>query len=418
MIEKVPSPYQQNKDAVRTETTQRKARERRLREHRVDIENVEECENDRADQVEYIDRFDSNDEGFHGLVELQTDTLNRKRAFWAGVGAYVICEFFVAGNVADWLATDIMPMLQDQSVENGGEGAQEVPLWMRQAAGALFVGMMLAATLLIKYLTHIAGVSVRKAREALQPGEDMRAAFLASQAVGIMSLKIMFLGGVAWLYVWLFGFSVERAELLSQISQVGGAEIDPLAGFVIDDSGELTTQDALEEPSKESEVSGKMAYATAVIYAVCWCIHGVLLWFPVSGFTSKLIHANFDRERALQDARRALRERVRINRRILERIDEETDPGTKEALIRAVQPIRHLIMEDAQQENRDDEESLASASASADPQNDTEPDSNNAAEQALGGDEKNTANATQSPTGSSNVFDLLFGAREDDESAA
>lgn len=414
------SAYDQSKLEARTHAARNSRRRRTLASHRGDVEKVQGCQDEIHLSRELVERYDAPDGEFRDLVEEQHDTRNRQRVFWLAVLAYVVGEYFVAGNVAEWLATEILPMIRDLSWKADGALADAdssgVPLWLRRAVGVGFVGIMLAGTLVLKFLTHWCLTRVRSARQALLPGQHGKAAFLAAQATGLIGLKVVFLLMVAGLYLWLFGFSQERAEFVSLLKEEQTGVVDPLQGFEIDESGNLRTQDELPRASGtsgESATGGSMAYATAVCYVMCWCIHGLLLGFPVHGFSKKLRYARFDREDAIEGGEEARRERVRLNRQILERIDEESDPEIKEALVRAVQPIRHLIMEDAGQDDADDNAPGAVPVAQPISPRGGGPGNAVAAEEPALSD----AQAGASPS-RSNVFELLFGNDGDGDGRA
>ncbi len=325
------SPYERERREHTERMGHNSRRQRLIRRHRRDVETVLSLDR-LANRLEGQVRSHDNDEGFRQRVAFERAAWWLRAIFAASILLYVGGEFFASGDVADWLANQISPLFE---IEGG-----ETPVWLRRAAGAGFVGLMLSVTLLLKFITSWFIGKLRQQRATVPAGSHAEFWSLTSGIWFNQFAKAAYLAVVLGLYVWLFGFAQQRAEIMAVIA-AEQHQVAQLAdvGFEIRD-GVIQTSAAAAAAPKEPEFEGgsKLAMATAVIYVCLWVLHVLVLLLPVDGFNQPLEFAHFKRG-AVERKADALREdEERICRDILERI-HAVDGEERDILIRETQPV-------------------------------------------------------------------------------
>jgi hypothetical protein len=329
------SAYELHEAESRTQLQRSAETAKLVQRHRGDVEEVIKIEAEAGRMEKRISAFDA-DESFRQRVTDDRTTWQRKKVFFAAALLYTGGEFFASGDVAEWLAHQFSPLFDIQT--------EETPVWLRRAAGVGFVGIMLGVTLLLKFVTACAIAKFQAARMQSQIGQ--RSHFW-KMTLGIWSnyaIKASYLGAVALLYVWLYGFAQERAALTASIKgddQLEQLEIQPLKF----ENGSVSSARPLLAPNAETGApspDSKLALATAVIYVCLWALHALVLILPVDGFGRELEFAHFKRG-AVERQVNSMRDRQGlVLRDILERI-HSVEGEHRDILIRETQPVVHLV---------------------------------------------------------------------------
>jgi hypothetical protein len=337
----INSTYEVTRNQQRTAARRQRRLVRLVKNFRALVERAISLARAAAPIEQQITAYDQDIDGFPARAAADRSAWWAFLIFVAAVILYVVGEFFVAADVAEWLAHPMAPLFVD------GQGNAETPVWLRRVVGVFFVGLMLGVTLVLKYVTTY------RTHRLL----ERRAQVIADDAVSYRSLtmgiwlnhgaRIGYMAAVAGLYIWLFGFAQERAAIMASLAAEQKTMETLDLGFKIE-GGEVQSTGPTSTPTgaaAESRAAGhKLAYASAVIYVCLWLLHGLVLLLPTEGFGRELPLAHFGRAAAGRqvEALRATEERTL--RDILERINR-AEGEEREILIREAQPVRKRLIE-------------------------------------------------------------------------
>lgn len=114
--------------------------------------------------------------------------------------------------MAEYLAHQIAPLF---SVD---PSSGLTPMWLRRLAASAFIGGMMGATLLTKFVTTWAINHFKAARSRLLPGEHLRFWGWNLSIACIWLCKLAYIVAIAGLYFWLWGFAQERAAIIADLA--------------------------------------------------------------------------------------------------------------------------------------------------------------------------------------------------------
>ena len=306
-----------------------------VRRHRADVEDVILTEG-RANHIAKLNSEYDADEAFRERVAEDRSQWRCRGMLLAAVVVYVAGEFFASGDVADTLARQIAPLFDLPPTMS------ETPVWLRRIAGYGFVGIMLFATLGIKYAAALFCENFEAAKARAAVGQH---SVFWKNTLGIWTAhlaKVAYLVAVAFLYFWLYGFAQDRAALNDPDKE----EEAPTAPIKFERGAVVAAQPPVEnsEAPKKPGIGSRLGMATGVLYICLWVLHSVLLVLPVNG--RELEYAHFKRgvnERKVQTMRE---KQGRVVRDILERI-HSVEGEHRDVLLRETQPIVHIVNREA-----------------------------------------------------------------------
>ena len=215
--------------------------------------------------------------GFRNQGERDRLEMKLPWAFFGTLMVYVTIEWMTSGDIAAMIANSMAPHFSLDSVSG------EMPLWCRRAAGVAFVGAMLTTTLLTKLITDLALNRAKSRRAALMPGEISQRRGVTWGIRGLYAVKLGYIGLVAALYVWLWGFAFERSIIMAELSaQAQCVEIvGPDFGITNGLPEQVTHGKALEVKAAAMAAGRRLAGATGVFYSLMVLLHVGVLFLPV-----------------------------------------------------------------------------------------------------------------------------------------
>jgi hypothetical protein len=335
------SNYERDRQQQRTASRRGKERNHLFRKQRGNVENIISVNREATRLSQTIQDFDQNKDNMQEKVAADRTFWWCNVIFLAAVAAYVTGEFFAQGDVAEWLAYQIGPLFL-----GGHEHPAETPVWLRRTAGGGFVVLMLAATLLVKFVTTWFIKHFTDLRTRVQAGDDLSHWRLTAGIWINYVARIGYLAAVATFYVWLYGFAQDRAAIAAA-SVAEQKAIESTNSPITFSDGRIQTNAPANEsntskPAEGPRIGGKLAYATGVVYAVIVLLHALVLILPTDGLGKELPLAHFKRG-ALQRKLESLHdEQDRIARTILHRI-YSVNGEERQELIRITTPVASLV---------------------------------------------------------------------------
>ena len=330
------SPYQADLRQRRTNDRQAEASRSLVRKHRSDVETVISLDNKAGVLEKQLSAFDQEDGDFRRRVQEDRTAWWLRVIFWGSIALYVVAEFMTSGDVSEWLANQIAPLFQVDV--NGGD----TPVWLRRVAGGAFVGTMLGVTLLLKFVTTWFRARFSEERANVQVGEDALHRNLTAGIWMTQLAKVVYLAGVAVLYVWLFGFAQERAAITAAIATEQQQSLQWTDLGIKLEGGTIETDEAVAKSTSAAPpaaVTGsKLSWATGVLYVMLCALHGLVLLLPTDGFGRELELAHFKKVTAERDVRKIRETEGRIHRDNYERI-MAVQGEDRDALIRETLPV-------------------------------------------------------------------------------
>lgn len=237
-----------------------------------------------------LNDFASDTEGFRARAQADRRDWMLLWVFWGTILAYTVLEFMTSGDVAEMLACQMAPLFGVDPVTG------EMPIWLRRGAGVGFVAAMLLATLLAKLISGYVLNALKTAKGNLSRGENARYFWLNCGVLGIYLGKLAYVGAVATLYFWLFGFAQQRAAIMTDLA-AGQKQDAGLNGLAIKiEDGAIPQQEAAPLESQAApagETVSRLAGATGVFYAAIVLLHAFVLVLPTKGFSRELELAHF-----------------------------------------------------------------------------------------------------------------------------
>lgn len=330
------SPYQADLRQRRTSERQAEASRSLVRKHRSDVETVISLDNKAVVLEGQLRAFDQADGDFRRRVQEDRTAWWLRVIFWGSIALYIVAEFMTSGDVSEWLANQIAPLFQVDV--NGGD----TPVWLRRVAGCAFVGTMLGVTLLLKFVTTWFRARFSEERANVKVGEDALHRNLTAGIWMTQLAKVVYLAGVAVLYVWLFGFAQERAAITAAIATEQQQSLQWTDLGIKLDGGTIETDEAVPKSTSAAPpaaVTGsKLSWATGVLYVMLWALHGLVLLLPTDGFGRELELAHFKKGTTERDVRKIRETEGRIHRDNYERI-MSVQGEDRDALIRETLPV-------------------------------------------------------------------------------
>jgi hypothetical protein len=248
--------------------------------------------NSKAEGIEWqVRAFENNTDGFRARARADRRDWLLLWVFWGTILAYIVLEFMTSGDIAEMLACQMAPLFGVDSATGA------MPIWLRRGAGAGFVAAMLLVTLLAKLASGYALNALNTARAGLSTGEGGRYFRLICGMWGIYLGKLAYVGAVAALYFWLFGFAQQRAAIMADLA--AGQKLD--SGWndlaIKIEGGDIQQDAAASEESQvapAAETVSRLAGATGVFYSAIIAIHALVLFgIPTNGFSRELELAHF-----------------------------------------------------------------------------------------------------------------------------
>lgn len=285
---------------------------------------------------------DADTSGFRARAQRDRLDWKLRWVFGCTVAAYVIIEWMTSGDVSAMIANSMAPHF---GLDNA---TGEAPLWLRRAAGAAFVGAMLTVTLLIKLITGLGLRHLKVARAALVPGEEARHRSLTWGVSGLYAVKLGYIGAVAGLYVWLWGFALQRSIIMAELSSAQAQTSEMMgAGFNFKDGAlqQDTGPDSVKAADAKAEALAagrRLAGATGVFYSLIVLLHVTVLFLQVSDLSRPLELHKYHRSKAEAHLASLAERRDQTLREIYERV--RTAPLQYRAdLVEATEPVHTLI---------------------------------------------------------------------------
>lgn len=252
-----------------------------------------------------------------------TNVSMRWRIFWLIAILAAGLDYMAAGHIGEALAQLIAPAFHPLNTN-----MPVVAFCIRQLAILLFVLGMIGCTLAAKYLSNYALEALKTLRTAAQPGQHLQ---FWSATAGVVAVYVAKLGYIVLLGVFylgfLFGFAREYAILSASAQQetLRANQLPPIS-ITLDGSnvhqqtdpaqnGANAKQDAIGDSSAE-----RLAGAPRVYYAIIVLIGGVLMFFPVRGFSQvyheskqvKLAETITDTREKENETLRAIYDQIRV----------------------------------------------------------------------------------------------------------
>ncbi|HKP05015.1 MAG TPA: hypothetical protein VJU77_16810 [Chthoniobacterales bacterium] len=316
MPNQITSKYEVARHQDANTARQVRARHRVIGAVRKGVEHALGLDRQAGELERQVAAYDADTDGFQQRVHSDHVAWNLRLIFFSAILLYVFLELISSGDIAEFLAHQMAPLFRLDT-------AGETPMWLRRLAGAAFIGGMLGATLLIKFVTTwFAGV-FRAARASTMPGEHLRYWSLTGAIWGMYFAKVVYVGAAACLYVWLFGFAQQRAALMADIATEQKQVVESTdLGIKIQRGAVETETVAVAKPAGtvDSAATTRLAGASGVFYAVIVLLHALVLLLPTEGFARELEFAHFKRGKANARATAFHAEEERTLRDIYERI--------------------------------------------------------------------------------------------------
>jgi hypothetical protein len=334
------SPYQAEMRRRRETARQNSASHALVQTQQRDVDETISLDR-KATKIEgQLRAFADDGDGFRRQVQLDRVHLRLRIIFWGSVLLYVLAEYLTSGDVSEWLANQLAPVFQVETVSG------ETPIWLRQAAGGVFVGTMLGVTLLLKFVTTWFGARYKEEQATVQIGEHARHRWLTAGIYSLHFLKVIYMASVAMLYVWLFGFAQERAAITAAIASEQQQSLEWSELGLKIEGGTIETDEAVPKKpdTTTAPVGSKLAWGTGVLYVMLWALHGLVLLLPVDGFGRPLEFTHF-KQGAMEKRAESLREtEERLLRNMYERI-QSVDGADRDALVRVSLPVARRMNE-------------------------------------------------------------------------
>ena len=317
MQNQMPSQYEIDRDQQRSNARQFRARQSAIEEVRKSVEHALSLDLNAKRIEKQVEAHENDVNGFQQRAHADRVAWNLRLIFCASILLYVFLEYIASGDVAEFLAHQMAPLF---SVD---PGAGETPIWLRRLAGVAFIGGMLGATLLLKFVTAWFSNLFKTTRSEVKPGEHLRYWGLTT-VIGLIHLsKVAYVAAVAGLYIWLFGFAQERAIMIADIAaeQKQTAQWSDL-GIKIE-GGTVETDEAVKKSAAEATApaqNSRLAGATGVFYVAIVMLHALVILLPTDGFGRDLELAHFKRGKSEARAASMRDEEGRTLRDVYERI--------------------------------------------------------------------------------------------------
>lgn len=335
----MPSEYELDRNKQRNSDRQQRVLTQTIAIVRKMVEQALTLNQEKSRIAQRVSDYDTNKDGFRQRAEADRRDWLLLWVFWGTILAYTVLEFMTSGDVAEMLACQMAPHFGIDPATGA------IPIWLRRAAGVGFVTGMLLATLLVKLISGWFLGAFKVARAGLTTGEDGSYRKLSCAIWGIYLSKVAYVGAVAALYVWLFGFAQQRAEFMTDMAaeQKQASEWSGL-GFSMEGGAVKGDADATAKPgsTETSKTLSRLSGATGVFYAIIVLLHALVLLLPASGFSRELELANFKRGEADKTVNALREEEQSTLRAIYEhvRIAPEQHRGD---LVEASEPVHGAI---------------------------------------------------------------------------
>jgi len=252
---------------------------------------------------------------------------------------YAVLEFMTSGDVAEMLACQMAPLFG----VDPATGA--MPIWLRRGAGVGFVASMLLITLLAKLVSGYALSALQTARGNLTRGDYGRSFRLNCGIWGIYFGKLAYVGAVATLYFWLFGFAQQRAAFMADLA-AGQKQDQGSNGLAITIKDGAVQQEKSAPAESQSVPAGetisRLAGATGVFYATIVLLHAFVLILPAKGFSRELELAHFKKGRVEKRVVKSRGNEGRTLRAIYEHVRIAPEQYRGE-LVEATEPVHAAI---------------------------------------------------------------------------
>lgn len=338
------TPSQLELDAIQTrnDARQQTAKNRELDAVRGPVEGALSLHKEAGRIQKLNGDHDADVNGFQTRAERDRLDWRLRWVFGGTLAAYVIIEWMSSGDVSAMIANSMAPHFGLDSVTG------EAPLWLRRAAGGAFVGAMLAVTLLIKLITGLGIKRLKAMRAGLMPGEENRHRNLTWGIGGFYGVKVAYIGAVAGLYVWLWGFALQRSIIMAELSSAQTQTSEMMSSNFSLKDGALQ-QDMGAEAGKAAEAKAdamaaghRLAGATGVFYSLIVFLHLGVLFLPISDLSRPLELHKYHRSRADDLFTSVTGRRDQTLREIYERV--RTAPlHYRTDLVEATEPVHALI---------------------------------------------------------------------------
>lgn len=336
MPNQITSQYEVARSHEVNEARQRRARERAIAAARDGVEHALTLDRQANELEAQVKAYDSDADGFQQRAHTDHVAWNLRLIFAGAILLYVFLELISSGDIAEFLAHQMAPLFRLDAATG------ETPMWLRRLAGAAFIGGMLGATLLIKFVTAWFADVFRTARASTMPGEHLRYWSLTGALWGMYFAKAAYVAAVACLYVWLFGFAQQRAALMADIAAEQKQTVEATDLGIRIERGAVEAETAAgskpAEETADSAATTRLAGATGVFYAVIVLLHALVLLLPTEGFSRELELAHFKRGKANARGTAFRAEEERTLRDIYERI-RLAPPDYQQDLVYAAEPV-------------------------------------------------------------------------------
>lgn len=334
------SNYERDRQNQRVARRRANKRNQLIRHQREDVENIISVNHQRARLTERVQTFDQNKDNIQETAASERTLFWCNIVFFVAIAVYVTGEFFAQGDVAEWLAYQIGPLFL------GGQAhAAETPVWLRRIAGGGFVILMLAATLLVKFVTTWFIKRFADLRRRVEAGDHFSYWKTTAGIWANYAARIGYLAAVTTFYVWLYGFAQDRAAIAAAAVAEQKA-IESTSPAITLNSGRIQTSESPAKPEETVTIGGRLAYATGVVYAVIVLMHALVLVLPTSTIGQELPWAHFKRGAAQRKLHSLRDDQNRMARSILNRI-YSVEGEDRDELIRHARPIARLLDEGA-----------------------------------------------------------------------
>jgi len=307
--------------------------------------------NQRATRIEgSVARYD-HDEQFRERVSSERVARRTKLVVWAFIVLIGVIDILLATpDVSEYLASKAMvyvpKALAPVEIINGYE-VVITPVWWRLLVASNLVAAFLGVTLGFKSVTNESKLQER--RNTVEPGDTRNYNRLTCGIWFLRLLKLGYMALLGLLFYHLYDYDLQRSKLIAETmlleSQMEQAAAPQLLSA--DGAGHGTTDagSAGQEALAEQGIGAGLAKASAVVFVVLLCLHGILFLLPCDSFGKELEFADFRRGKAETQATTMRDEEVHILRSIRDRMFSVPEGDQRNQLLRIALPVGHRINE-------------------------------------------------------------------------